>query len=96
MKRHSAWAVAAAILIQDRKSMHYTELADKVMHTNLTGLSDEGGSTPEQTMGSAIRAHYGIFEQNLPDAGCYYIEDRGAAMRDPKVRAAFEALQRQS
>ncbi len=95
MKRHSAWAVAAAIILREENAMHYSVLTDRVIKSDLSGLSEEGGNTPEQTLGAALRAHYEIFEPDyLAGEGCYYIPDVASAKQNPKIKAAIEDLER--
>ena len=93
MKRHSAWAVAAAVLILEEEAMHYTTIADRVIQSDLSGLSDDGGSTPSQTIGAAIRSHSDIFQPDWgAGAGYYYVLDEEEALQNVKVKAAFESL----
>lgn len=73
--------------------MHYTEIADQVIQSGISGLSDEGGRTPQQTMGAQIRNHSDIFQPDCEaGAGYYYIPDDDEAKANPKVRDALQAL----
>ena len=98
MKRHSAWAVAAAILIDEDDALHYEELARRVIKTNLTGLAEDGGATPVKTMRSNLTKTKrpdgrDVFEEDFfADKGYFCVIDPEKTRQMPKVAEAIEAL----
>ena len=60
--------VAAAVLVNSGSSMHYTEIAQEVIDSELSGLGLKG-SEPAQTLGSAMRKNPDLFHV---DGNGYY------------------------
>jgi len=89
LKRHPAWAVAAAILAEGEYRLNYKYLAEEVISTNLSGLKEEEGKTPWQTLGKVMRDYPDIFGWFDGD---YWVKDAELALENKKVRAAFDAL----
>ena len=90
----SSWAVAAAILLIDGESFHYTTLSKAVIKTGLSKLGEKGESAP-QTMKTILLTHKIDGGENLfwkMGDGDYDLADREAAKRIPLVQEALERI----
>ena len=97
MKTHSIWAVAAAVLIEEDDALHYEDLTQRIIKTDLTRLKEEGGTTPEKTVLSKLTTQHGgrsVFEREdfFADRGCYCVIDPEETRKMPKVADAIKAL----
>ena len=54
MAHFSSWAVAAAILVEEDRQLHYTTLTKRILATGVTALGQDG-ETPDQTLGVVLR-----------------------------------------
>ena len=73
--------------------MHYRDITDAILRSDLTGLSEGGGQTPAQTVGASMRAHPEMFaHDSLAGKGYYSLSDASIASASPAVLAATKAL----
>jgi hypothetical protein len=94
MTELSAWSVAAGLLLQEGKALHYNEITDRILRSQLTDLARRG-VTPEQTTGSMLR-EFRYREQPLFKAtgqGYYALVNPRHAEGIDEVRKARRFLQ---
>ena len=88
-KVFDAWIVAAAILELEGRSLHYAEIADRVVRSGLSILGYRG-STPAQTMGVILRSH-NIFERL--GEGLYRLRNGISVRKNIRVVMALAKLE---
>ena len=97
MANADAWAVAAALLIEEGKALHYNKITSRILDTGLSGLADRG-KTPEQTLGVVMRkclypgSSRKVFKQT--GNGYYDLQNVEDAKSIPQVKSVLDFLQR--
>lgn len=91
-EKHSAWAVAAAIMVMSNRPWHYTDLTDRVLATELSDLGVVG-VTPPQSLGAIMRSFPRIFAGG-DGSGYYKLWNLNTALAEREVQAALAAIKK--
>lgn len=85
------WVVGAAVLVEAGTNLHYKEIAERVKHSGLAKLGDNG-VTPAQSMGKIMRDYDNIFTM-LGD-GYYGLVDSEAVQNNWEIASAVARLRK--
>ena len=83
--------VAAAVLLEAGRELHYVDITDRMLRINLSNLATRG-VTPEQTMGVILRKDP-LFERG-DYRGCYRLRNPERAAGQWGVRRVLEFMRR--
>ncbi len=89
MNHFEVWPVAAAVLIEAGRELHYDTITKRVIATGLTTLGFKG-QTPSQTIGALMRDHDKIFSS--PNRGYYTVRHPEEVKRLPDVARVLGAM----
>ena len=91
MSNIPAWAVSAAILLDENQVLSTRILVNKVLETRLSDLGMRGGKSPERTLPVQLKQKATPIPFDVID-GQISLGNRKAAIENPKVRTALTIL----